>query len=74
MANMQLMPRTNIEIDSALISKVMEAYGFKSIREAVDFALRELVETDPKEVLELEGSGWEGDLEALRGHGPEAAR
>lgn len=37
------------------------------MREAVDFALRELVEPDIKELLELRGMGWEGDLDVLRG-------
>jgi len=69
-ANVHVVGRTNIEIDDALIEKVMRAYGFKSMREAVDFALRELVEMDPKRMLELEGSGWEGDLDVLRGRKP----
>jgi Arc/MetJ family transcription regulator len=67
---MHVVVRTNIEIDEALIEKVMLAYGFKSMREAVDYALRELVEMDPKKILELAGMGWEGDLDVVRGRKP----
>jgi Arc/MetJ family transcription regulator len=59
--------RTNIEIDDQLMRQVMDTYGFKSMREAVDFALHELIEPNVKSILELEGTGWEGDLEVLRG-------
>jgi Arc/MetJ family transcription regulator len=59
--------RTNIEIDAELMGRVMETYGFKSMRETVDFALRELIEPDIKDMLELQGIGWEGDLDVLRG-------
>jgi len=64
---MQLVGRTNIDIDDELMRKVMSTYGFGSMREAVDFALRELVEPDMKSLLELRGIGWEGDLDVLRG-------
>ncbi|MBA2439261.1 MAG: type II toxin-antitoxin system VapB family antitoxin [Thermoleophilaceae bacterium] len=65
------MGRTNIEIDDALIRRVMLAYDFGSMREAVDYALRQLVgDGDPKGMLSLEGSGWEGDLDVLRGKKP----
>jgi Arc/MetJ family transcription regulator len=62
--------RTNIEIDDALIAKVMEIYRLPTKREAVDFALRKLV-PEPmtrEEMLEMEGMGWEGDLEKMRSH------
>jgi Arc/MetJ family transcription regulator len=64
---MQHMPRTNIDIDPELMDRVMATYGFRSMREAVDFALRELIEPDMKSLLELRGIGWEGDLDVLRG-------
>ena len=68
---MESMSRTNIEIDEALIQRVMLAYGFESMREAVDYALRQLVgDGDPKGMLSLEGMGWEGDLDVLRGKTP----
>jgi Arc/MetJ family transcription regulator len=58
------MSRTNIDIDDQLIAKVMEVYDLTTKREAVDFALRQLV---PKpmtreQMLALRGSGWGGNL------------
>lgn len=42
-------------------------YGLRTKREAIDLALRRLVgEHRPEDMLELEGSGWEGDLDAMR--------
>jgi Arc/MetJ family transcription regulator len=60
--------RTNIEIDDDLIARVMQWYGFKTKRDAVDYALRQLV-PEPlsiEEALAMEGSGWEGDLDEMR--------
>jgi Arc/MetJ family transcription regulator len=60
--------RTNIEIDETLIHNAMSMYGCKTKREVVDLALRKLL-GDPmtlEEVLAMEGSGWDGDLEAMR--------
>jgi Arc/MetJ family transcription regulator len=65
---MCLMSRTNIDIDDELMDRVMAWYGFPSKREAVHFALRELLGTgDPTDILELQGTGWEGDLDEMRG-------
>jgi Arc/MetJ family transcription regulator len=66
------MTRTNIEIDDALVERVMRRYRLSSKRAAVDLALRRLV-GDPmtrEEVLAMEGSGWDGDLDSMRGHLP----
>lgn len=62
------MARTNIDLDDELISEVMRRYGARTKKEAVDLALRRLVgEPVSKEfLLGLEGSGWGGDLRALR--------
>ena len=61
------MGRTNIEIDDELIARVMHRYGFRTKREAVDYALRILIRRlSREEVLALQGSGWEGDLDAMR--------
>jgi Arc/MetJ family transcription regulator len=60
--------RTNIDIDDHLIRNAMAMYGCKTKREAVDLALRKLV-GDPMsldEALAMEGTGWEGDLDAMR--------
>ncbi|QNF95628.1 type II toxin-antitoxin system VapB family antitoxin [Janibacter sp. YB324] len=63
------MGRTNIEIDDDLIAEAMRRYGLATKREAVDFALRRLVGPvmTREEMLAMEGSGWEGDLDQLRG-------
>jgi Arc/MetJ family transcription regulator len=46
----------------------MRRYRLKTKREAVDLALRKLVDEplDAAQALELEGSGWDADLEELR--------
>lgn len=62
------MSRTNIDIDDELIASVMARYRLSTKREAVDFALRRL-RVDPlsrAEVLAMEGTGWDGDLDAMR--------
>ena len=67
------MGRTNVVIDDRLIAKAMELYSFRTKREAIDYALRQLVgdEVDPYEAaLALEGIGWDGDLEAMRSGDP----
>jgi Arc/MetJ family transcription regulator len=63
------MTRTNVDIDDALVARVMRRYGVPTKRAAVDLALRRL-DVEPltrEEALAMRGSGWEGDLEALRG-------
>jgi Arc/MetJ family transcription regulator len=62
------MGRTNIELDDELVAEVMRRYHLSTKREAVDFALRRLVGPvmDREEMLTLEGSGWDGDLETMR--------
>lgn len=60
--------RTNIEIDDELVQRAMQVYRLRSKREAVDFALRELV-GEPmtrEEMLAMEGMGWDGDLDEMR--------
>ena len=63
------MARTNIDIDEEAVKRVMERYGFTTMREAVNFALNRLARPRPtlEEILSLEGSGWSGDLEEMRG-------
>ena len=66
------MGRTNIDIDDDLVRRAMLRYGLRTKREAVDLALRRLV-GEPlslEEALEMEGSGWEGSLNELRGVDP----
>ena len=61
------MSRTNIDIDERLIAGVMRRYGLRTKKDAVDYALRRL-HVEPmtiEEVLSMEGTGWDGDLDAL---------
>ena len=60
--------RTNIEIDDGLVAEAMRRYGLRTKREAVDLALRHLVgePLTTAEALDLQGSGWEADLDQLR--------
>jgi len=63
------MGRTNVVVDDSLIERVMRVYGLRTKREAIDFALRRTlaVSDDPHaRALELEGTGWEGDLDVMR--------
>ena len=62
------MGRTNIEIDDAMVRRVMRRYGLGTKRAAVELALRRL-DTAPmtrEEALAMRGTGWEGDLDAMR--------
>jgi Arc/MetJ family transcription regulator len=60
--------RTNIEIDDLLVDRAMRLYRLRSKREAVDLALRKLVgePMSREEALATEGTGWAGDLAAIR--------
>jgi Arc/MetJ family transcription regulator len=62
------MARTNVDIDKRLVKRVMKLYGLRTIREAVDFALRSVAGEDKKrrDILALRGIGWEGNLEEMR--------
>lgn len=61
------MARTNIDIDDDACEVVMQRYGLATKRDAVNFALRELASTMTlAEARAMEGSGWEGDLDAMR--------
>ncbi|MDN5938164.1 MAG: type II toxin-antitoxin system VapB family antitoxin [Salinisphaera sp.] len=63
------MARTNIDIDDVACRAVMGRYRFATKREAVNFALRTLAAEplDVGEARRLRGSGWQGDLDELRG-------
>jgi Arc/MetJ family transcription regulator len=59
--------RTNVVIDERLVRKVMRLYRLSTKRAAIDFALRALAgERDRREMLDLKGAGWDGDLAAIR--------
>ena len=62
------MSRTNVDIDDRAWEAVMRRYRLKTKREAINFVLRALG-AEPfgvDEARRLRGSGWEGDLDALR--------
>ena len=62
------MARTNIDIDEKACAAVMRRYRLKTKREAINFALRALA-AEPLSAAaarKLRGSGWSGDLEAMR--------
>jgi Arc/MetJ family transcription regulator len=62
------MTRTNIDIDDRLVTEAMRRYGLHSKRAAVELALRRLVgeAMSREEAIEMEGSGWRGDLAEMR--------
>ena len=63
------MGRTNIEIDDSLVERAMRLTGARSKREAVDIALRRLVEkgTLYRALRRLRGRlPWQGDVDAGR--------
>lgn len=60
--------RTNIDLDDDLVAEAMARYGLRTKREAVHFALKQLL-GEPlalEDALAMEGSDWEGDLDELR--------
>jgi len=64
---MRAMGRTNVVVDDKLIGRVMQLYGLRTKREAIDLALRRLVgEYTQRDMLDMEGIGWDGDLEEMR--------
>lgn len=62
--------RTNIDIDDALIGRVMERHRLPTKRAAVDYALRALesgvTPMTREEILAMRGAGWGGDLDEMR--------
>ena len=65
------MARTNIDIDETACQQVMRRYGLTTKREAVNFVLTRIAEEPMslQEALAMEGTGWDGDLDELRGRG-----
>ena len=64
--------RTYIELDDELVERAMRLYGTRTKKETVDLALRRLVGTTltRQEALDLENSGWDGDLDQMRRSSP----
>lgn len=63
------MARTNIDIDEDLIERVMRQHALPTKKAAVEFALRQvaIVPMTREEALAMQGHGWDGDLDAMRG-------
>ena len=63
------MSRTNVDIDDDACAAVMGRYGLSTKREAINFALRTLA-SEPlglEDARGMRGSGWDGDLNEMRG-------
>jgi Arc/MetJ family transcription regulator len=60
--------RTNIDIDDALLEAAMRATGQTTKRATVEEAFRRVVTTNRRQeaIADIAGSGWDGDLEAMR--------
>ena len=62
------MSRRNVNIDDKACAEIVRRYGPATRKEAVNFALRTLA-AEPATVRQaraMRGSGWEGDLKAMR--------
>jgi Arc/MetJ family transcription regulator len=69
------MGRTNVDVDEKLVSRVMRRHGLRTKRAAIDLALRRL-DLEPmsrEDALAMRGTGWEGDLDELRGAYPRSS-
>lgn len=66
------MTRTNIDLDDAACETVMDRYHLSSKRDAVNYALRLVASEalDLDDARALRGSGWDGDLDEMRGSRP----
>lgn len=68
------MGRVRVELDlkEGLLDAVRTRYHLPTDRAAVEYALRRAAVTpmSQEEVLEMEGVGWDGDLDALRSGDP----
>lgn len=60
--------RTNIEIDDRLMAEAMEALGTETKRDTVERALKEAIriKAQLRALRELQGIGWDGDLDDMR--------
>ena len=63
------MKRTNVVINEKLIKKAIQLTGAKSMREAIDIALRTLVDKESlyRSIMKLRGKlEWEGDVQEVK--------
>ncbi len=66
--------RTNIEIDDELLAAAIKASGVSTKRAAVEQGLKLLVKLrrQVEALADIEGLGWDGDLDAMRRARPSA--
>lgn len=66
--------RVELELRESLLDRVQARYHLPSRRAAVEFALRRaaIQPMSREEVLEMEGAGWDGDLDEARAGDPGA--
>ena len=59
--------RTTVEIDGKLVAEAMRLMGSRTRKAAVEEALRRAIQIEKqRDVLELRGIGWYGDLTSWR--------
>lgn len=60
--------RTNIELDSELVKEAMDLTQLNSIKDVVNYSLREIIRIKKrKDLLKFRGKvSWEGDLNEMR--------
>ena len=64
----ECMSRATVDIDDIACAEVMRRYRLTTKRDAINHALRALA-AEPlgvEDARRLRGSGWEGDLDAMR--------
>ena len=66
--------RVELELKASLLDDVQARYHLPTPRAAVEFALRRVAvqPMSKEEVLEMEGSGWDGDVDEVRSGDPGA--
>lgn len=62
------MTRTNVVVNESLVGRAKNLTGLKTMREVIDYALKELVRhRRQRDLLKLQGQiNWQGDLSAMR--------
>ena len=62
------MAHLTLDIDDEACAEVMRRYGLSTQGEAINLALRKLADerASLEEARAMRGSGWEGDLDAMR--------
>ncbi len=59
------MSRTNVDVDDEALAAVMARYRLATKREAINFALRKLIDEpmSKSEILAMQGTGWGDGIE-----------